>query len=68
MWALRPRSLMASDSAVIVWPSDVESTANNYWVAVNVADNGGIFRSSGTFQDLNAPSEHDNGPGGYRHL
>ncbi len=46
-----------SDSAVIVWPSDVESTANNYWVGVNVETGGGIYRSSGTFQDLNAPSD-----------
>ena len=45
-----------SDSASIVWPSDIESSANNYWVAVNIAENGGIYRSSGTFQNLNAPS------------
>jgi hypothetical protein len=45
------------DSASIVWPSDIESTANNYWVGVNVADGGGIYRSSGTFQNLNAPSD-----------
>ncbi len=57
-----------SDSASIVWPSDIESTANNYWVALNIAENGGIFRSSGTFQNLNAPSGDDNGPGGYWHL
>ena len=54
--ALPTGAAVTSDSAVIVWPSDVESTANNYWVGLNIAMNGGIFRSSGTFQDLNAPS------------
>ncbi len=50
-------AVATTDSAVVVWPSDVESTANNYWVGVNVASNGGIYRSSGTFQNLNAPSD-----------
>ena len=47
----------ADASAVIVWPSDVESTAQNYWVGVNAGTGGGVFRASGSFQPLDARTD-----------
>ncbi len=42
-----------NDSATIVWPSDVESSAANYWVGLSLADTGDVYRNSGNFQPLN---------------
>ena len=44
-----------NESAILVWPSDVESSAENYWVGLSVGPapvTGGVYRNSGSFQKL----------------